>query len=637
MIVIEKTSMNKFLVFLLCLLAFQTNAQNSSIKRAQESYEDAQQFLRQSAWDEGIKYLDQAIKADPKFQTAYIQLGDVYRKIKQLPKAVDNYRKAISAAATVDTRIYFVLGECELLTGNYTQAKDNLLQFQSKYKGNEPDFILKTSKYLLDCDFASTALKSPVKYEPINMGFNVNSEYRDYFPALTADGETIIFSRVVNGNEDFYTSNKKDGKWQKAVSLSSTINTPTFNEGAQSISPDGKYLFFTGCNRPDGLGRCDIYLSRKDGNQWGKAINLGNVINSEYWESQPSISADGNTLYFVSNRPGGIGGYDIWKSTLNDDSKWTTPVNLGAGINTVFDESTPFIHSDGRTLYFSSDGWPGMGNKDIFFSTLNEGTWSKPQNLGYPINTFNEEIGLIVSTDGSEGLFSSNLEGGFGELDIYRFKIPEAVKPLEVTYVKGVVRDKESKELLAANILVVDLKTDMALFNDETSDETGDFLTVLPIGSSYSFNVDAPGYLFYSQHYDLSAYKNKKPFEIEILLDKIKVGSNATLANIFFETNKYELLPTSKAELSLLLDFLTNNDKLNIEIQGHTDSSGETKFNEKLSDNRAKAVYTFLISNGISSKRLTYKGYGSTQPRGDNLTEEGKKQNRRTEFIITKL
>lgn len=630
--------MNKFLVFLFFCFTFQVSAQTSSIKRAQESYNDAQQYLRQNAYDEGIKYLDQAVKADPKFQAAYIQLGDVYRKIKQLPKAVANYRNAISSGVAVDTRIYYVLGECELLTGHYERAKANLLQFQLKYKGNDADYINKTKIYLSDCDFALAAIKSPVKYEPINMGFNVNSEYRDYFPALTADGETIIFSRVVNGNEDFYTSNKKEGIWQKAEPLSSNINTPIFNEGAQSISPDGKYLFFTGCNRPDGLGRCDIYLSRKEGKHWGKAINLGSTINSEYWESQPSISPDGNTLYFVSNRPGGVGGYDIWKSTLNDESKWTAPVNLGPEINTPYDESTPFIHSDGKTLYFSSDGWPGMGNKDIFFSKIDQfQKWSKPQNLGYPINTFNEEIGLIVTADGSEGLFSSNLGGGFGELDIYRFKLPEQAKPMPVTYVKGIIRDKETREFLEASIIVVDLQSNGAMFNDNTSNETGDFLAVLPIGDTYSFNVDAPGYLFYSQYFDLSKNTNDKAYEVEILLDKLKVGANATLNNIFFETNKYELLPTSKAELNLFLDFLTANDKLSIEIQGHTDNVGDSKLNEKLAENRAKEVYNYLITNGIEKKRLTFKGYGETKPKADNTTEEGRKQNRRTEFIITKL
>ncbi len=630
--------MNRFLALLFCWLSLAANAQTSPIKKAQQNYDDAQQYLRQNAYDEGIKYLDQAIKADPKFQSAYIQLGDIYRKTKQHPKAVDNFRKAISSAVAIDARIYYVLGESELLTGSYAEAKANLLQFQLKYIGTEASYINKSKKYLLDCDFATDALKSPLKYEPINMGFNINSEYRDYFPALTADGETIIFSRVVKGNEDFYTATKKEGKWQKAGSLSPNINTPIFNEGAQSISPDGKYLFFTGCNRPDGLGRCDIYLSRKEGIEWGKAINLGTTINSEYWESQPSISPDGNTLYFVSNRPGGLGGYDIWKSTLNDDSRWTIPVNLGSQINSSFDESTPFIHSDGKTLYFSSDGWPGMGNKDIFFSKIDYSQqWSTPQNLGYPINTFNEEIGLIVTADGNEGLFSSSLEGGFGELDIYHFKLPETAKPMPITYVKGIIRDKETKEFLEANILVIDLKHDLAVFNDHTSSETGDFLTVLPIGSTYSFDVDAAGYLFYSQHFDLSTFTVNKPFEIEILLDKLKVGANATLHNIFFETNKYELLPTSMAELNLLLGFLITNDKLNIEIQGHTDNVGDRKLNEKLAENRAKEVYGYLITNGIDKKRLTFKGYGETKPKADNATEEGRKQNRRTEFIITKI
>ncbi|SFH49725.1 OmpA family protein [Pedobacter insulae] len=630
--------MNKLLTLLFLCLAFQANAQISTVKKAQQHYDDAQQYLDQKAYDEGIKYLEQAVKADPKFQAAYIQLADIYRRIKQLSKAVVHYRNAITSAPTIEPRIYFLLGESELLTGNYEQAKSSLLQFLTAYKGNDVESVQKAKKYLLDCEFAATALKNPIRYEPTNMGSHINSADRDYFPALTADGETIIFSRVVKGNEDFYTAYKKEGKWQLAKPLSANINTPVYNEGAQSISPDGKYLFFTGCNRPDGLGRCDIYLSRKEGNQWGKAINLGPVINTAYWESQPAISPDGNTLFFLSNRPGGIGGYDIWKSTLDEDSKWTTPTNLGPEINTPFDESTPFIHPDGKTLYFSSDGWPGMGNKDIFFSRIDKSQkWSKPKNLGYPINTFNEEIGLIVSADGTEGLFSSNLAGGFGELDIYSFKIPEPAKPLPVTYVKGIVRDKETKEFLQASILVVDLQNDAAMFNDYTSSETGDFLTVLPIGSNYSFDVDAPGYLFYSQHFNLNIVASEKPFEVEILLEKIKVGAKAILNNIFFETNQFQLLPSSIAELNLLVDFLNTNKQITIEIQGHTDNIGESGLNENLSENRAKEVFNYLIKNGIAAKRLTYKGFGASRPAADNATSAGRQRNRRTEFIITKV
>jgi outer membrane protein OmpA-like peptidoglycan-associated protein/tetratricopeptide (TPR) repeat protein len=631
--------MNKYLLLFLFWISLSANAQNSPVKKAQESFEDAQQYLRQNIYDEGIKFLDEAIKADPKFQMAYIQLGDVYKRLKDYPKAKENYQKAVSSAPTVEARIYYVLAESQLLSGDYANSKINLLLFQHKYTGNDEELIRKTKKYLIDCDFAILALKSPSKYEPINLGFYINSSNREYFPTLTADGETIIFTRVVNGNEDFYISQKKNNDWLRAKPLSNNINTTQFNEGAQSISPDGKYLFFTGCNRPDGMGRCDIYVSRKEGNDWGKAFNLGKTINSEYWESQPSISPDGSTLYFLSNRPGGIGGYDIWKSSLTDEGVWTAPVNLGTKINTIYDESTPFIHADGKTLYFSSNGWPGFGDKDIFFSRMdNEGQFSVPINLGSPINSFNEEIGLTVTADGTEGLFSSNMQGGgFGELDIYRFKLPEKVKPLPVTYVKGIVRDRETKALLQANVLIIDLKNNNAIFNDYTSSETGDFLAVMPLGSDYYFNVDADGYLFNSQHFALKENKANKPYEIEILLDKIKVGSMATLQNIFFDTNKFELLPPSMAELNILTDLLKNNPTLNIEVQGYTDNVGDIKLNAKLSENRAKSVYNFLISKGISPKRLAYKGYGDTNPKADNATEEGRKLNRRTEFIVTKI
>ena len=631
--------MAKYLLIFLCLIVFSASAQNSLSKKAQESFEDAQQYLRQNIYDEGIKFLDAAVKLDPKFQMAYIQLGDIYRRQKNHVEAKKNYRKAILSATIIDPRIYYVLGESELLSGDYAEAKANFLLFQQKNVGADEEFINKTKKYLLDCDFAINAIKSPTKYEPINMGFYINSENRDYFPALTADGQTIIFSRVVNGNEDFYTSTKNGKDWQPAKPLSNKINTPNYNEGAQSISPDGKYLFFTGCNRPDGLGRCDIYVSRKEGLEWGKAINLGKTINSEYWESQPSISPDGSTLYFVSNRPGGIGSYDIWKSYLSDEGQWTTPINLGTKINTPYDENTPFIHADGKTLYFASNGWPGFGDKDIFYSRLSaNGEFATPTNLGYPINTFNEEVGLIVTADGTEGLFSSNIKnGGFGDLDIYHFKLPENVKPLPITYVKGIVKDKDTKELLSANVLVIDLASGNPVFNDYTSKETGDFMAVMPIGSKYSFNVDADGYLFNSQHFELEKLVGNKPFEFEILLEKIKVGSKVTLQNIFFDTNKFELLPTSKVELDILVELLKNNANAEIEIQGFTDNVGEEKLNQKLSENRAKAVYDFLLNNGIDKRRLTFKGFGETNPKADNNNEEGRKQNRRTEFIITKI
>ena len=323
---------------------------------------------------------------------------------------------------------------------------------------------------------------------------------------------------------------------------------------------------------------------------------------------------------------------------MNEEGYWTTPTNLGPNINTPYDEATPFIHPDGKTLYFSSDGWPGFGQKDIFYSKLqNDGTFSKAKNLGYPINTFNDEFGFIVSADGSEGLFSSNLDGGFGDVDIYRFKLSENLKPEPVTYVKGTVKDSETKETLEASVLVINLKTNQAAYNEITDKITGDFMAVMPANENYAFNAFADGYLLYSKHFDIKPADANKPFELEILLDKIKIGSRVLLNNIFFDTNKFELLETSMIELNILSDLLKNNPSMVIEIQGHTDNVGDVKTNQKLSENRAKAVYDYLVGNGIDKKQLNYKGYGEEKPAFENTTEEGRQKNRRTEFLVVKI
>lgn len=627
-----------YLLFLLSFTVQHLSAQSSAIKKAQTSFEKGQENLRSGNYEASVSNLQEAVKADPKFQFAYIQLGDINRKIKAYDAAKTAYLSALELGDVADPRIFYGLAEAEINTGNYEQALQHITFFLKEYKGSDKDFISKANKYLKDCQFSMVAIKTPEKYDPINLGDKINSKYRDYFPSITADGEKLIFSRNIEGNEDFYISKKVNSTWSEPVPLSDKINTKQYNEGAQSISPDGLYLFFTGCNRPDGLGRCDIYVSHKEGNSWGDPYNLGAPVNSQYWESQPAISPDGNTLYFVSNRPGGLGGYDIWKSTLKKDGYWAEPENLGPDINTPYDEHTPFLHPDGKTLYFSSDGWPGLGNKDIFLSRMDDsGKWGKPENMGYPINTFNEETGLIVTPDGNEGLFSSNFKGGYGDMDIYIFKMPENKKPLPITYVKGIVKDQETGAFLEAKVQVVNLKNKHVEYNDFTSKENGDFLTVIPIGGNYSFNVSADGYLFYSENYELNNSYINKPFLLEIALQKIKAGTNVVLKNIFFNTNEYQLLPQSFTELNTLMDLLKNNPTIHIEIQGHTDNIGNDDSNIKLSLQRAKAVYDYLITNNIEIDRLTYKGYGKTKPIAANDTDEHRKLNRRTSFIVVKL
>lgn len=623
------------LLVLFSIFSFYCLGQNSTNKAAQSFFEKANFYIQKQDYLLASQALESAVEADPQFQAAFIILGDVYLFEKKYLPAKFSYRKAISLNKNVQSEVIYKLAETEFALQEYDAAKQNFENFIAKDKFSERS--RKAKKYSLDCDFAKEAIKNPVKYLPQNLGEGVNTSDAEYFPALTADGETLVFTRQINGNEDFWTSQLIKNVWSLAVPLSNKINTSNYNEGAQTISPDGKYLFFTGCNRPDGLGRCDIYVSHREGKNWGKPYNVGQPINSEFWESQPAISPDGKTLYFVSNRPGGFGGYDIWKSTITDDVKWGPAINLGPEINTAYDENTPFLHADGRTLYFSSDGWPGFGKKDIYYNRMDDqGKWQQSVNIGFPINTFEDESGLIVSADGNFGLFSSNLNDGFGKQDIYSFGIPEAAKPLKISYIKGIVKDKDSKEIIESNVQLIDLKSNKTVFDDYTDPETGQFLAVMPVGSNYLFNVSAEGYLFYSEHFELKSEDITKPFQVEVYIEKIKAGANVTLKNIFFDTNKFDLLPASIRELEVLVNFLNENQKVSIEIQGHTDNIGVDKLNEKLSLNRAKEVNDYLIKHNINPNRLTFKGFGASKPVAENNTEMGRKNNRRTSFIITK-
>lgn len=628
--------MKYWLLLSLCLFVIFSFGQSSANKKAQTFFEKANPLIQKLDFQSAEMVLKSAVEIDPLFQEAQLLLGGVYKAQKKYTDSKTAYRKGILINKDVTPEIIYNLSEMEFATQEYELAKQHFKDFLMFDGSSERS--KKAKKYLLDCDFASIAINKPIKYTPTNLGNGVNTTDAEYFPALTADGETLIFTRQVNGNEDFWTAKFNNNSWSLATPLSTNINTAKYNEGAQTISPDGKYLFFTGCNRPDGLGRCDIYVSHREGKDWGEAYNVGKPVNSEYWESQPAISPDGRTLYFISNRPGGFGGYDIWKSTITEDAKWGPAINLGPEINTPFDENTPFLHADGKTLYFSSDGWPGFGNKDIFYSRMdNSGKFQKPINMGYPINSFDDESGLIVSADGNIGLFSSNLKEGFGSQDIYSFGLPETAKPLKVSYVKGIVRDKDTKKTIESNVQVIDLKSNKTVFDDYTDPETGQFLAVMPIGSDYLFNVNADGYLFYSENFELKAGDINKPYQIEVYIEKIKQGGNVTLKNIFFDTNSYNLLPVSIRELDLLIAFLDQNTAVNIEIQGHTDNVGDVKLNEKLSLNRANAVYEYLIKNDVDVKRLTFKGFGAGKPIADNKTELGRKNNRRTSFVITKI
>ncbi|PJJ79524.1 OmpA family protein [Mucilaginibacter auburnensis] len=624
-------------IFLLLFVAYFSYAQQNYSTRnrtAIKYFVEGNHNLDNLAYDEAIANLRKAIEADAQFAEAHALLADIMRQRRFDPLSViDEYKKVLAINPDFNRAIYINLAELEVGQAKYQEALQYLEKYLT-YPGIQPKDKLRAEKLIKDCRFSINALSRPVAFNPINVGKAINTPADEYSPVITADEKTIIFTRQINANEDFYQSNKIDTNWQKASYLSERINTPNFNEGSESISPDGKYLFFTGCNRPDGMGRCDIYVVLKKGNDWDKPFNLGAPINTSGWESQPSISSDGRTLYFVSNRAGGYGGYDIWKSTLTNKG-WGTPENLGPTVNTPYNEQSPFIHPDDSTLYFCSDGWPGMGGQDLFVSRLdNNGKWQEPENLGYPINSNGNETGLSLTARGDFAFFSSNKLNGAGGFDIYSFKMPPNFKPKPVTYVKGIVFDAKNKKPLESQVEIIALRDSKPVYQNYSSETDGDFLATLTSDKNYGLNISRKGYLFYSENFSLVGYKSDKPFNIQVPLQPIEIGSKVILKNIFFDTNKYDLKPESRGELQEMVNFLAYNPTVKVEISGHTDNVGNDALNQTLSENRAKSVYQFLISSKVDASRLEYKGYGKTQPVATNESEEGRSQNRRTEFKI---
>ena len=626
-----------FLFFFLLLLSVSVFAQqkrySTTDQEAIKYYARANQSLDDRLYDEAITQLEQAVKADPKFIEAHAQLADVLRMRHIYKPAITHFLKVIELDPEYNRSVYLKIGDCEITSAQYEPALHHLEKYLT-YPNITAQNTAYAQKLIADCKFSIQALTHPVAFVPVNMGAEINTAADEYLPVATADEGTLIFTRKIDNNEDFYKSIKLNNQWQNAQYLSNIINTSAYNEGAQSISQDGKYLFFTGCNRPDGLGRCDIYIAQKKGDDWAKPFSLSAPINTSGWEAQPSISADGRTLYFVSNRKGGYGGYDIWKSNLTDKG-WSNPENMGPEINTAYDEQSPFIHPDDSTFYFCSNGWPGMGNKDLFVSRLSKnGKWQKPENLGSPINSSGDENGLTLTANGSYAFFSSDNLKGYGGYDIYTFELPANLRPNIVTYVKGTVADKKTKAPLEAAIEIIDLQKNVSVFQDYSSEDAGEFLATLGAGKNYGLNISRAGYLFYSDNFSLIGLKDKKAFNLTVLLSPIEVGNKVILKNIFFDTNKFELKAESKAELQKLVEFLQLNQTVKIEISGFTDDVGNNETNVVLSEKRANSVYQYLSANGIVATRLVYKGYGEAQPIAPNTSDDNRALNRRTEFMI---
>jgi len=617
--------------------------------KARALLEKAQQQTKERDFVKAIETLNQLNQKFPSFGDPYLLKGSLFKALGDNRNAFVAYREGLSRVTPDMSHAseYQLLGDLGLSYGEYQTALDayrQLMKVAPKTQRN----MDKSVRQMRNCEFALEALKRPTGEPPVALSAPLNAFKFQYFPALTADNRFLLFTGrpASSSGEDLYVSRQnKDGGFGEPMPISPAINT-TYNEGAGTISGDGKTLVFASCDRPRSIGNCDLYISYRTGNNWSPPQNLGIAVNSPEWDSQPSLSADGRTLYFTSTRRGGQGQEDIYVSRLLPTGMWSTAQNLGKPVNTPGKDMAPFIHASTTTLYYVTDGLVGMGGLDVYRSEQTAaGGWGEPRNLGYPLNTFENEASLFITSDNQRGFCSRTRatdEPAAGSrlmrerpVELFGFNVPPPVKARETsTYTQGRVFDINTKKPLKAEVKLYDLDTDV-LTQFVTSDpEYGDYTVVLNEGHHYAMYASAEKYLLKSMSFDYSNQHTFNPLTLDIYLEPVRSGRTMVLNNLFFDTNKYDLKPQSRTELNRLIEFLQKYRDVQIQVSGYTDNVGAPEANLLLSQQRAQAVVEYLSGHGISVTRLRSKGYGEGHPLAPNDTEAHRQLNRRIELHI---
>ncbi len=619
------------------IASFSQKKDDKQIKKAEDAYNAAMLQLRDGLVPDAVPLLGKAIEYNPNYVEAYLSLAGVYGEMKQYDKAVSGFEKAKAIDSSVFAYLQLSYSIDLAGLGRFEDALTAVTNYLSLPRLNEKSFKsgqYRKRSYEFAIDYKKNHPSDNYVFAPQNLGDSINSKQSEYYPSFTIDDSLFVFTRrTSDGREDFIQSTKKKDHYSASKIINGDINLEPF-KGAINISQDGEWLLFAGDFGRKGLGNFDLYISYNTLKGWSEPLNLGSNINSEFWESSPSLSADKNALYFSSNRPGGYGGKDLYVSHRQKDGKWGPAQNMGADVNTAGDELAPFVHADNQTLYYTSNGLPGYGNADMYVLRKKGDSWGKPENLGYPINTIDDEGSLFVASNGYTAYYASDRADSRGGLDLYQFDMKPDVRPLKTLYIKGYVTDVKTGKGLPCSVELTSDSSQETIMKVQT-DETGFYFVPLPVGSDYTFTVNRKNYLLYSDVYALSKKEADSTYQKNITLQPIELNASVTLKNIQFASNSYELQPVSEIELNKLVQLLTDNPTVKLQIIGHTDNTGTPASNITLSANRAKAVAAYLIEKGIDAKRLSSKGLGQLKPIADNSTEEGKAQNRRTECVIT--
>jgi len=659
-------------------------------KKVEKQIKKAKELMKEGRTQrQALDIYRDLIEIDPtilevNYNYAMFFYSNLYRDNFDRPKDYKDFTESITAFRRLyDVCPYYkpmanlYAARAAFFSGNYSDAilfakavVENPDLFKNESNIEEAEFLLKKSQFN---QFIFEHVR-PFDPKPLT---GISTQYDEYLATISPDGEQFYFTRrkQVTQNSGSFASEESDDKeffsyatLQKSGNFSQGDPLPwPFNdskgEGSPAINLTNDMLIFARVS--DGkIGDCyysdwDLYVSYYRNGEWSEPQNLGPNINTpQSWESQPSLSSDGNTLYFASDRVGGFGGSDIWYSERNQDGTWGKAKNLGAIINTKGNERSPFLHSDSKTLYFSSDGKAlalqedgkikesveerglhlGLGGQDVFYSKLDEKEiWSKPTNIGYPINTENNEVDFFVSLDGKTAYFSSNnMEGK--DWNIYSFELYEEARPKNVVLIKGEVKvDTEDYSNITVEIRDTSLNV---IAKTQVNEETKQYAIVTEVDqynpAPIIVNVTKEGFAFDSRLV-IPKLSEKNVVKTQAEVKKVEVGKTFDLHDIIFATNSYELTNDSKKMINLFMEFLNENPTIKVELQGHTDNVGKPKDNQILSENRAKAVYDYLVENGIDSTRLTSKGFGASRPLVSNETEIGRARNRRTVFVILEM